>query len=93
MEIAKVIEAYCDLKLTAGYKEVCLEVLAKLARKRPSPLVSGRVNTWACGIVYTVGSFYDYSGVCIARRPSGVNYVMEAGRRALLLLLRFLLCL
>lgn len=56
-EIAKVIEVYCDLKLNKGYKEVCLEVLAKLARKRPSPLVSGRVNTWACGIVYTVGAF------------------------------------
>jgi hypothetical protein len=47
MEIAKVIEVFCDLKLTDGYKEVCLAVLAKLARKRPSPLVSGRTNTWA----------------------------------------------
>jgi len=56
-EIAKVIEVYCDLKLNDGYKNVCLEVLAKLARKRPSPLVSGRANTWACGIVYTVGAF------------------------------------
>lgn len=55
--IAKVIEVYCDLKLNDGYKDVCLEVLAKLARKRPSPLVSGRVNTWACGIVYTVGAY------------------------------------
>ena len=56
-EIAKVIENYCDLKLNQGYKDVCLEVLAKLARKRPSPLVSGRINTWACGIVYTVGAY------------------------------------
>jgi hypothetical protein len=57
MEIAKVIEVYCDLKLNDEYKEVCLEVLAKLARKRPSPLLSGRTNTWACGVVYTVGVF------------------------------------
>jgi hypothetical protein len=56
-EIAKVIEVYCDLKLNDGHKDVCLNVLAKLARKRPSPLLSGRVNTWACGIVYTVGAF------------------------------------
>lgn len=67
VEIAKVIEEYCDLKLNQGYKEVCLEVLAKLARKRPSPLVSGRTNTWACGIVYTVGA---YNGVFDKSEPN-----------------------
>lgn len=59
VEIAKVIETYCDEKLSDGYKEVCLEMLAKLARKRPSPLLSGRTNTWACGIIYTVGVYND----------------------------------
>lgn len=52
LDVEKALEAYCDEKLNDGYKEVCLAVLAKLARKRPSPLVSGRANTWACGIIY-----------------------------------------
>jgi hypothetical protein len=30
-------------------------VAAKLARKRPSPLVGGRRATWAAGIVYALG--------------------------------------
>jgi hypothetical protein len=29
---------------------------AALARKRPSPLLGGKANSWACGIAYTVGS-------------------------------------
>ena len=38
-----------------------------LARKRPSPLVSGKPETWACGIVRTIGwvNFLDDS----SRRP------------------------
>jgi Domain of unknown function (DUF6398) len=30
-------------------------VLAKLARKRPTPLVGGRRATWAAGVVYALG--------------------------------------
>ena len=25
------------------------------ARKRPSPLIKGKVNSWACGIIHTLG--------------------------------------
>jgi len=56
MEIAQIIEDFCDEKLDADYKELCLKALAKLCRKRPSPVASGRVRTWACGIVYAIGS-------------------------------------
>ena len=56
MEIAEIIGRFCDEKLNAEYKEICLRALAKLCRKRPSPLVSGRANTWACGIVYAIGA-------------------------------------
>jgi hypothetical protein len=28
---------------------------AKLCRKRPSPVATGKINTWACGIVHSVG--------------------------------------
>jgi hypothetical protein len=29
--------------------------MAKLARKRPSPLLSGRSNTWAAGVIHALG--------------------------------------
>ena len=56
MEIADIIEKFCDEKLNAEYKDICLRALAKLCRKRPSPVVSGKARTWACGIVYAIGS-------------------------------------
>ena len=31
------------------------QATAALCRTRPSPLLTGRVNTWACGIVYALG--------------------------------------
>lgn len=56
VEVAVIIEEFCDEKLSVEYKEICLRALAKLCRKRPSPLVSGKARTWACGIVYAIGS-------------------------------------
>lgn len=64
IEIADIIAEFCDKKLDDEYKGICLHALAKLCRKRPSPIVSGRVRTWACGIVYAIGSnnfIYDKS--------------------------------
>jgi len=56
MEIAGIIEKFCDEKLDAEYKEICLRALAKLCRKRPSPVETGKARTWACGLVYAIGS-------------------------------------
>jgi hypothetical protein len=36
--------------------ELCLRLLEKLCRKRPSPLLKGRRNTWAAGIVYAIAA-------------------------------------
>ena len=55
-EIAAVLEPYCKQYLNEEYRELCLHILEKLCRKRPSPLTSGRANTWAAGIVYAAGS-------------------------------------
>lgn len=55
-EIAGIIEDFCFEKLDGEFEELCLRALAKLCRKRPSPLVSGKAYTWACGIVYAIGS-------------------------------------
>ena len=54
--IAKLIIDYSAEYLSEEYEELCLHALEKLCRKRPSPLKSGRSNTWAAGIVYAVGS-------------------------------------
>ena len=56
MEVAGIIEEFCDDKLNAEYKEICLRALAKLCRKRPSPVATGKARTWACGIVHAIGS-------------------------------------
>jgi hypothetical protein len=55
VEIADIIADFCNKKLDEEYKEICLRSLAKLCRKRPSPLVSGQAKTWAGGIVYAIG--------------------------------------
>ncbi len=54
-EIAGLVDAFCREHLNDEYAELCRRLTAKLARKRPSPLVSGRPNTWASGIVRTIG--------------------------------------
>lgn len=55
-EISKLLIGYSEKYLNKEYEELCLHALEKLCRKRPSPLKSGRSNTWAVGIVYAIGS-------------------------------------
>lgn len=55
-EIAEMITQFSKEKLDEEYLELCLKALAKLCRKRPSPLLRGRTRTWACGIIYAIGS-------------------------------------
>ncbi len=54
-DIAGLVDAFCREHLNAEYADLCRRLAEKLARKRPSPLVSGKPNTWACGIVRTIG--------------------------------------
>jgi Domain of unknown function (DUF6398) len=54
-EIAGLVDAFCKQHLNVEYADLCGRLTEKLARKRPSPLVSGKPNTWACGIVRTIG--------------------------------------
>ena len=55
-KIEPLITDYCDQWLNEDYKVLCLRLLEKLCRKRPSPLLSGRANTWAAGIVYAIAT-------------------------------------
>lgn len=54
-EIVQLVDAFCREHLNEEYAELCRKLAEKLARKRPSPLVSGKPNAWASGIVRTIG--------------------------------------
>jgi hypothetical protein len=53
--IAARLEAFAAARLNAEYAGLCLRMLGVLARKRPTPLVNGRPDSWASGIVRAVG--------------------------------------
>lgn len=54
-EITGFTDAVCRDHLDEEYAALARKLAATLARKRPSPLVTGRVKTWAAGILYTLG--------------------------------------
>jgi hypothetical protein len=54
--ITALTDALCREALNDEYAQVCREMTATLARKRPSPLVTGQAKSWGCGITHTVGS-------------------------------------
>src|SRR5476651_355981 len=53
--ISKMVDEFCREHLNDEYAVLCHKLTEELARKRPSPLVSGKPNTWACGIIRTIG--------------------------------------
>lgn len=53
--ITGLIDEFCRNHLNDEYAVLCRKLAEKLARKRPSPLLSGKPHTWACGIVRTIG--------------------------------------
>ena len=54
-EIIEITDPVCAELLDAEYAGLARQVVAKLARKRPSPLASGRRGTWAAAVVYALG--------------------------------------
>lgn len=53
--ITALTDAFCERYLNEEYAEMCRQLTAELARKRPTPLNRGRAEVWACGIVRTIG--------------------------------------
>ena len=45
---------FCDECLNEEFEPPLVRALEKLCRKRPSPLLSGRPQTWAAGIAYAI---------------------------------------
>ena len=54
-EITSMSDAFCKEYLNEEYADLARKMAATLARKRPSPLVNGRLNSWVAGILYTLG--------------------------------------
>ena len=54
--VVGITDAVCRTHLTEEYATLARELAAALARKRPSPLMRGRADTWACGVTYPIGA-------------------------------------
>lgn len=54
-QIAALTDQFCAERLDAEYAALCRKLVAKLARKRPSPLVRGEPRIWAAGALYAIG--------------------------------------
>ena len=55
-ETIEIADAFCAEHLDAEYGGLCRRLIARLARKRPSPLERGEPRIWAAGVVYALGS-------------------------------------
>jgi hypothetical protein len=53
--ITRLTDDFCQARLGEEYAKLCRVMAATLSRKRPSPLSHGRIEIWACAIVYAVG--------------------------------------
>jgi len=53
--IVGLTDKFCGEHLNEEYAKLSRQLTAALCRKRPSPLLQGRINSWACGIMYALG--------------------------------------
>jgi hypothetical protein len=53
--LIEMTDSFCKQFLNDEYAELCRKLAGVLARKRPSPLLQGKLETWACGIIRTIG--------------------------------------
>jgi hypothetical protein len=54
--IVNLTDAVCNQHLSSEYAELSRRLAATLARKRPSPIVRGKPEIWACAIIYALGT-------------------------------------
>ena len=55
-DLVRRTDAVCREHLDDDYAQLCRRMAAALCRKRPSPVTRGRIDSWACGIAYAIGS-------------------------------------
>jgi len=54
-QVFALTDGFCEEHLDGEYADLCRRLVAKLARKRPSPLARGDLRIWAAAAIYTVG--------------------------------------
>jgi hypothetical protein len=65
-QIIAITDGLCSALLNYEYTQMCRKMAATLCRKRPSPLLRGKIEIWAVAIVHTVASVnfaYDSSQI------------------------------
>ena len=65
-QIFSLTDHFCAEHLDEEYRELVRKLVAKLARRRPSPLTRGDLRIWAAAAIYTVG---------------GVNFLFDRTQR------------
>jgi len=68
-QIVAISDGLCAGQLNAEYAQVCRKMAATLCRKRPSPLLRGKIEIWAAAIVHTI------AGVNFAYDPSQTPHI------------------
>ena len=53
--ITGITDEFCQRYLNEEYANLARKMAAALSKKRPSPLESGHVKSWAAGVVYALG--------------------------------------
>lgn len=51
-----ITDEFCLQHLDVKYAQLCRNVVGKLARMRPSPLLRGDLQIWASGVIYAMAS-------------------------------------
>ncbi len=54
--IVNLTDGVCQKYLNSEYATLARQLAATLARKRPSPILRGKPEIWACGILYALGT-------------------------------------
>jgi len=55
-KIAALLDSFCAEHLNEEYAALARQLAAALARKRPSPIVRGKPEVWASGIIHALGA-------------------------------------
>jgi hypothetical protein len=53
--VVKLTDEICKLYLNEEYAALARRIASVLSRKRPSPMLRGKIEAWACGILYALG--------------------------------------
>ena len=54
-QISAITDTICREHLNEEYAEICRKLVGALARKRPSPIVRGKPEIWAAGVLHALG--------------------------------------